>query len=241
MTSSSELLQGRVVRGVDISGLQPARLGADLRTSPFVHTSRVDPRLMDPSLEIVVAEAVAEAQEQARIAGYADGHEAGRLAAVAAAEQVAEAEATVQRLRDEERDTAVRRQVATAVSALAAAAEHLQRTEAPARAELERSASALGVDIAEALVGHHLQVAECAARDAVVRALALAPDTTAVTVRVAPADAELLIGAWPEGRAVTVVADPTVAPGGCVVDAGMRRIDAQAATALARIREVLGA
>ncbi len=41
------------------------------------------------------------------------------------------------------------------------------------------------------------------------------------------------------GGSVTVVADPTVEPGGCLAEAGDRTVDARLSTALERLREVL--
>jgi len=243
MTSSSEALRGSVLRGVDGASLLPARLASDLRTSPFLPLSGVDPRLVDPTLELVVARAAEAAAEQARAEGWEQGREAGRLAGLAAAQEAAEAAARARRAQEQAQDEECRRRVHSAVDALTAAAAVLEAAEAPARTELERAAGRLAVDVAEQLVGHHLTVGDCGARDAVASALRLAPDDVAVTVHVHPDDAEVLQTSWPEaaGRAVAVVGDPTVERGGCVVDAGMRRIDAQHGAALTRMREVLGA
>jgi flagellar biosynthesis/type III secretory pathway protein FliH len=43
----------------------------------------------------------------------------------------------------------------------------------------------------------------------------------------------------PAGRPIELVADATVSPGGCVVDAGSCTIDGSVDAALARVREVL--
>ncbi len=112
--------------------------------------------------------------------------------------------------------------------------------------DVTNTAARLAVDIAEALVGHHLEVDGCAARDAVARALTGVPRSSAVLVRVHPEDAELLAGS-PEALAalaptatLELVADPTVERGGCLADVGDRTVDAQLGSALARVREVLG-
>lgn len=112
-------------------------------------------------------------------------------------------------------------------------------------ADVERTVAAMAVEIAEVLVGRHLEVADLPALDAVHRAFALAPRQSAAIVRLNPADAARL----PEGGAelvdglpggtVTIVADPTIERHGCIVEAGNRTIDAQLGPALDRLREVL--
>jgi len=44
-----------------------------------------------------------------------------------------------------------------------------------------------------------------------------------------------------ENRRIEVVADPSVEPGGCLLDTPTGRVDALLSTALARAAEVLGA
>src|SRR6476646_4364035 len=157
MSSWSESLPRPVVRrGSDARAVRPARIGADLRSTPWVSTHGADPRLCDPTLEAVVA-----------------------------------AEAS------------------TAV--------------------------------AEALVGHHLEVADCPAREAVERALSLAPAGGVAVVRLHPDDVDAVAARGPlaPDRSLTLVPDPQVERGGCVVDAGERRIDGQIGPALERVRAVL--
>ena len=108
--------------------------------------------------------------------------------------------------------------------------------------DLYAAAVPMAVEIAEALVGHHLRVEDCAARDAVERALTDIPRGSDVTVHIHPDDADLTPDSMAElapGCAVQVVADPTVERGGCVVNIGDRTIDAQIGAALGRVREVL--
>ncbi len=108
--------------------------------------------------------------------------------------------------------------------------------------DLYAAAVPMAVQIAEVLVGHHLRVEDCAARDAVERALTDIPRGSDVTVHIHPDDTHLTpdsIADLAPGCAVQVVADPTVERGGCVVNIGDRTIDAQIGAALARVREVL--
>jgi flagellar assembly protein FliH len=248
MTSSSDLSlragpATTVVRGGDLGQLRPARLDADLRDTAFVTVRGADPRLFDPSLELVVAQAAALAEDEARTAGWEAGYQAGSAAALRSAEQVLAVE---QQARGE-RELADRRrwqeQVAASLATLAAAAVALEQRETLVVDEIERQAAALAVDLAEALVGHHLLLGGCAARDAIARALRLAPDDAVATVRLHPDDAAALAGdvGLAAGRPLTVVADSTVEPGGCVVDCGARRIDAQTGPALRRLHEALSA
>jgi flagellar assembly protein FliH len=237
MTSSTETTRGRVLKGVDVSTLRPARLSSDLRSSPYAGARGFDPRLVDPSLEDVVAAAAAAAAEQARTAGWAAGYEAGRVAGEQAAQDAA---SLAERARSEqgEADRQYRHeQLTRAVRALVDAAEALDRRQGPARDEVERTASVLAVEIAATLVGHHLAVADCGADDAVRRVLSLAGDEP-VTVHLHPDDAAALA---PElaGRLAVVVPDPSVELGGCVADCGPRRIDARIAPAVERLRAVL--
>ena len=68
------------------------------------------------------------------------------------------------------------------------------------------------------------------------RALALAPAGDAV-VRLHPDDIATAGGDF--ARDLTILADPTVEPGGCIVEIGACTIDAQISTALDRVREAL--
>jgi flagellar assembly protein FliH len=239
MTSSRELHGQRtvVLRGVATEEARPARMSADLRTSPFVSGLGLDPRLVDPTLEAVVADAV----DRARVAGREEGRREGLEAArQEIAEQIAAHEAALaaqiqaeQSRRDQE--------LARAVAALRRSAADFDAREATALADLDHSVATLAVEIAEVLVGRHLELGKWSAREAVLRALALAPRQSVATVRVHP-DSTLHLtdvsGAVP-GGSVTVVADPSIEPGGCIVEAGNRTIDAQVGPALRRLREVL--
>ncbi len=174
------------------------------------------------------------------LAGREAGYEEGRRAAAAEqARWVERAEARARAERDER------------ARAFTAALEGLGRTADAAVAgltvrEVLETAAGLAVDVAEALVGHHLEVEGCAARDAVARALTGVPRGSAVVVRVHPDDATLLaeapqqLAALAPTATLELVADPTVERGGCLADVGDRTVDAQLGAALARVREVLG-
>jgi flagellar assembly protein FliH len=101
---------------------------------------------------------------------------------------------------------------------------------------------ATALQIAEALIGHELAQPDTRGRDAIARALALAPERGHVTARLHPADIAVIDpGAMASGRTIDIVPDPTLAPGDCIVDVGACRVDARIGPALERAREVLEA
>lgn len=220
--SSSESRRARLLPRVGHGALRPARyVGEQLATPVTAH-----------AFDAPDGGGSAGAWEEGRRAGHA----AGLLAARREQDQWLEAAAA-----REDAEAAARGHSWDAV--LAGLREAVAGARAQSAVEdVTATAAALAVDIAEALVGHHLRVGECAALDAVTRALAEVPRGSVVTVRVHPDDLPLL----PEDTAalspectLTVVADATVGRGGAVADLGERSVDARLGSALARVREVL--
>jgi flagellar assembly protein FliH len=171
----------------------------------------------------VPARAFEDELEAARRAGFEEGYRKGL-------EEAAEG-------------IAARRQAA--LDALVARLEAaLAATEAEREAAVEVAAlevATLAVDVAEALVGHELARAGQPGKEALARVLALVPDGPDLVVRLRPDEVlppEELASLLP-GRKLEVLADPTVEPGGCVVEAGPCRLDAQLGPALERVRAVL--
>ena len=236
MTSSPEH-RTVVLRGAATERARPARISSDLRTSPFVSRFTVDPRLVDPTLEAVVA----DAEERARALGWERGRLEGREAAL---QEVAAAAAVREQAQAVARDAADRRReqvFARAVEALRVRTAELDARHAPVFEDIDHSIAAMAVEIAEVLVGRHLELGKWPALDAVNRALALAPRRSAAILRVHPDtvnDLPDVSGALP-GGSVTIVGDPAIEIDGCVVEAGDRTIDAQLGPALRRLREVL--
>lgn len=227
MTSSPDLQRSVVLRGAQTQQARPARISSDLRTSPFVGRFGVDPRLVDPTLEAVVA----EAEERARAAGWEHGRQEGHEAARRDAARQLEA---TERRREQ--------QWAQSLQALLLSAAALDAREAPVFHDIERSVARMAVQLAEVLVGRHLELGSCQALDAVQRALALVPRQSAAVVRVHPDAVKPLsdLSGALHGGSVSIVPDPSVEIGGCIVEAGSRTIDAQLGPALQRLREVLG-
>jgi flagellar assembly protein FliH len=198
-----------------------------------------------PTLHLVPTpdESGAGSAEAADVSG-ADAWEAGREAGYRAGLLAAEQEQARWLAEARDRDDVARREREQRWAALLGSlgtAVHDAVDSATVR-DLHATAAELGVEIAEALVGHHLEVAGCAARDAVGRALADVPRGAEVTVRVHPDDADLTpeeVSALAPGCAVELVLDPSVERSGAVVTVGDRTVDAQVGAALARVREVL--
>jgi flagellar assembly protein FliH len=120
----------------------------------------------------------------------------------------------------------------------------VERQEALEIDELERALAETATVLAEAVIGAELQTGNGVVYEAVRRGLSLAPRTGAVTVRLHPDDADQLpahqLDQLAGGRPITLVADPSVEMGGCLVEVGACTVDAQLSTALDRVRAELG-
>ncbi|HVC69126.1 MAG TPA: FliH/SctL family protein [Acidimicrobiales bacterium] len=159
----------------------------------------------------------------ARAAGFAEGFQAG-LADAAAGDEAART-AQTSRLSD------------ALITAAAAARSH--RADAVALAEQE--AVRLAFELAEALLGREISLSSSLSIDAVTRAVALVPKGDDLVVRLHPDDVitpDELQALVPDAS-VKVVIDPEVELGGCVVEAGPCRIDAQVGPAMERARALI--
>lgn len=175
----------------------------------------------------------AERTARLREDGYAAGFQSGLDAAAATvAHEIAEHRRAAERL-------------GTAAATLEAAARHLLARDSVSLGELADEAMAIGTTLAVELVGRELRATDEPVRDAIRRAITLVPSRGTPVVRVHPADlatAQDAVAAdivqW--NGDVDIVADPGVEPGGCVVDVGECRIDAQIGTAIERLRVAAG-
>ena len=171
----------------------------------------------------------AEAEALRRDVGYRDGWEQGR----------ADARAEVEAAIADHRTSAER--LAALGRALEGAVDALERRDALVLEQVEDQIVAAAVELAEQLLGRELEVASQPVVDAMARGFALAPERGTATVRVHPDDeatareashADLL--RW-RGD-VAIVADARVERGGCVLEVGDCRVDAQLGPALERLR-----
>jgi flagellar assembly protein FliH len=165
----------------------------------------------------------AERLEVARQEGYDEGYEAGLAAARSGAEA--------------ERHEALCR----GADALHRAAAVLEAGRAEAVAVVEEDAAALAVELTRALVEHELSQADTEVSAAIRRALRLTAPGEDLIVRLHPAEVieATELQAFVTDCRVTVVPDESIELGGCVIDAGPCRIDAQIESALSRVRSAL--
>jgi flagellar assembly protein FliH len=165
----------------------------------------------------------AEELGQARQDGYDEGYLAGQRAALSAAEQA--------------RGDALH----TAAEALRRAATAVEAGRANAIAVVEADAAALAVELTRALIDRELSLSDEEVTGAVRRALRLTSAGEDLVVRLHPDEAVEpdVLEPFVTDCKVTVVADPAIERGGCVIDAGPCRIDAQIEPALARVRTAL--
>ncbi len=217
----------RILRGGGGVDVLPARMDAELTRSPYAGHG-VDPRLTAPHLQQVLADAVAQATTQARADGYAAGEREGRavLAAQAEVRRIAEQAAA------EQQAAAHEQQRQQALAALRGAETAFRTAETTAVAHIEQTVVELALELARAVLGRELLAMADPAAEALGRALALAPDGGQLVARLHPADLATLADA---GLArVELRPDPTVERGGCLVEGGGRRVDAQLGPALDR-------
>ena len=107
--------------------------------------------------------------------------------------------------------------------------------------QAEHEAVELAFELAEAFFGREISLSPSISIEAVKRALTLVPHGEDLVVRLHPDDVvtpeelqALVIDA-----SVKVVVDPEVEAGGCVVEAGPCRIDAQIGPAMTRARALI--
>ena len=213
-----------VVRGARAQNATAARFQVDFRKSTEVP---------------VPTELVDEARAAARATGYAEGWAQGQREAKAAA-QVAEAEA---RSATAEFEQARAEALDRALAAVVAAADRLSQQAVPVAAELTDLVLHSAVELAETLVGRTLADSTEPGLDALRRALAMAPDTGTLTVRLHPVDLASLGAPDGEytlhGRTVLLRPDPGLSPGDAIAEQGSTTIDARLAEAIARVRAEL--
>ena len=203
-----------------------------IRGASFPH--RVSPLEAEIPQPVAPVDPVVAAAEERR--GYDDGYRAGMAEGLAAGRAAMAAESVAVTARLEE-----------LCRSLAAADEDLRRRQALELTGLEDALARTAVDLASAIIGRELEVAASPGADALARALALVPAGSVAVARLHPADAAILAeadadpatGGSGTPASVTIIADPAVEPGGCILEVGDSRIDAQLGSALDRVRAAL--
>jgi flagellar assembly protein FliH len=166
------------------------------------------------------------AADHAHAAGYEAGYADGQRDAEAAAG-------------DAERDGVAR--VESAVSALCRSVDAARSAYAERSGQLESAVPRFAFDLLETLFARESAIAVEPGRQAVARALALDETTLPAIARLSPEDADTIgeVADLSSSRPLTVIADPTVEPGGALVEIGSTTIDTQLSHALERVRAVL--
>jgi flagellar assembly protein FliH len=182
--------------------------------------SPLESELPRPAVEVDPVIAAAE-----ELRGFDEGYRAGMAEGLAAGRAAMSAESAAHLARLE-----------ALIRSLDEAAADLRRRQALELAGLEDALARTAVDLASAVIGRELQVAASPGADALARAMGLVPAGATALARLHPADAAL-VTETPTG--VTILADPAIEPGGCILEVGDSRIDAQLGSALDRVRAAL--
>jgi flagellar assembly protein FliH len=210
--SSENLMRGRVLRDWDVDLVANPVQRADLGTVSARSARGI----------VVSPELIESARQEGYTTGFEEGYGAGYTSGI----------------EDARRHVKLLGQL---VERLGREADGFAARETTARVQLEDQVVGVAMQIAEVIVGHELAQPDGRGRDAIARALALAPAHGDATARLHPADIAVLgdAGTVAPGRMLTIVADPSLTPGDCVVDVASCRIDARISAALERAREVL--
>lgn len=183
--------------------------------------------LLDDSFEKAIApKTAADRMEAERAAAIAQGYQDGLL----------RAKAEVEAAMDDSN-----KRVQRALAALCDAVETFDQRQTVALADVDDAIAMGALAIASAVLQRELNTMSDPGAEAIIRAIALAPNRGEVIARLHPEDAQTLnMDSVSTGsRTVRVVADPKVEPGGCIVDAGELRVDAQISSALDNVRTAL--
>jgi len=191
-------------------------------------------------LAFPVIETGAHPGSAAYSAGHAEGYAAGLEAAQREERRRLEREAAIREADRADDRAALERTLA----AMRAAADRLDRREAPVLADAGATLMAAAVELAEAVLGAEL-AAGSHARAALDRALAAGVGRGSCTVSLHPLDAAVLDAAALDGvplpDGVRIAADASLAPGDAVASYADGSVDARIAQALQRARDELAA
>jgi flagellar assembly protein FliH len=237
MNSSPDqrVLRGGATAAVGIAEFDPietlsdieARAARDLAPAPApiepVVSMTIDPYDLDAAVNEGFRRGYETGHAEGLRAGRAEGYLAGHEQGVAAGQEAGLGEAV--------------NRVIPVIEQIEAVRTELQQRDAVVLDDITTSVVDLAIGAVRALLDRELAVSAAPARDAIARALRLAPERRDVSVRVHPDDAESLgeLDRLAPGRAFTVVYDPAVERGGAVVEVGSCSIDAQVSPALERV------
>lgn len=233
MTSTSS--DPLVLRDVPSDTVGDAPTRNDLRTGSWTRLWEGSV-VGDPVTESVLGPLAERTRAAARAEGYAAGWAEGRRVAAATAQrETAERRAEL----DDMRAAAAARQDLV-LAALRAALDRAELELQDRQAALGVAAVDLALELVETFLGRELELSREPGLDAVRRAVAAVETDVRIVVRLHPDDlATLHPGAAVDPR-VTLVADPSLVRGDAVAETEDRVVDATVASALARVRAVVG-
>lgn len=178
------------------------------------------------------------AAEQAQVRGHAAGYAKGLRAATAIAEERLQLLEAAHEQRAAQREA----RLDQAHDALVVAIAAVQRTTLPVITDSDGALLSAAIELAEAVIGRELADAQDGAAAALRRVLAeLSSETelAGITVRMHPADAELLANDSRLSPKLTIVADTTLQAGDALAEFADGVIDARIGTALQRAKHAL--
>ena len=237
LADATSVASARVIRGrsTDLVGDHAFAAIGDLPRVAASRPHQTGNRALDAIRTAAWDEGYAAGRTQGADAGYTDGFDRGVVEGQEAGYREGRATA-----RNEAMEL-IEARVGAGLDALEHAARELDAREAVTLAQIEEMVIDLALTVAGTILDREVATASDPGREALVRALALAPDHETYLARLHPADLEAIAAVTDltPGRTLDLVADPSITPGGCVVEAGSARIDARIETALARVREAL--
>ncbi len=175
-----------------------------------------------------------EMLEGALESGYREGWEQGYSDAFKEAENAHALERAERQQQQEIR-------LASVLNALETAIDGFKNRQALELKSLEHTAADAAIKLAAALLGRELELARSPGRDALARALGLAPTGESLVIRLNPTDVETLgsVDDLLVGREFKMLADPSIQSGDCLLDAKDCQIDARIEPAIERVRMAL--
>lgn len=232
MTSTSH--EPTVLRDLPAGTVAGPALRGDFRSGQWTRlggSSVVGDTVTETALHDLAERTRAAARAQGYSVGWAEGCRAAGAKAQRQAEDLARSEEQQARRREDEQRCAV--------DALESAIASSRTAFAGTAAALEERIVDIALQVAEAVIGRELSSTDDPGREALERALTVAPVGSAVTVRMHPADRAALGPDVLDGRAVTVVDDSSLQRGDAIAETDHTVVDACIASALDRVREVL--
>lgn len=235
MTStSSEQQRPVVLRDLPAGAVALANTSRDLRDGEWTRFG--SPGVLgDRATEATLHRLAERSRDAARAQGFAAGWAEGLRASAQRGTTAYDEQARALQHRSDTLLAAQR----SALSALQDAVGRCAETTSALHAELTAAAVDLALQIAESVLARELEIARDPGADALRRALVGVPLDVPVSVRLHPADLDVLDRDVVADRAVTFLADATLGRGDAVVESEDGIVDAGIAAALARVREVL--